>query len=242
MSIYQINPFFNDAFETYFFDRGPLKNLILKVLNKIIRTSLKLRRDLAGGQLLVNERIVEYPQILRWIKPEGKVLDIGCVTSRMPMQLASLGYTVHGLDYRKYPFEHPNLRSIQSDFFKWEPENRYDVILLVSAVEHFGLGDYGDMVVENADRIAAERIAGWLAPEGQFIVTVPFGKSAVTKKQRVYDLDALKRVFGDFEWVDQKFYGRIDGSWMPRDPADLTEMDSASLPSDAVALLNLKNK
>jgi SAM-dependent methyltransferase len=175
------------------------------------------------------------------LKPSGTVLDIGCMTSRLPIQLASLGYEVYGIDIRMYPFSHPNFHFQKGDVLSWTPERKFDIILLISTVEHFGLGAYGDPVMADADKVAVDRISGWLEKDGQFIVSVPFGRPAVTSKQRVYDMERLKHVFCDFEWVDQKFFKRIEGSYFPCDADDLRDADSAVLPSDGVVVLDLRS-
>jgi len=89
MSINQINPELNDAFETYFPQMGVLWRFTFRVFTKMVQFGIKFRRTAFGGTQLVNERVVEYPLILKWLDPElGKVLDIGCWSSRLPIQLA----------------------------------------------------------------------------------------------------------------------------------------------------------
>jgi len=215
MSLNQVNMELNDAFETYFPRFGPLKGFAHNTISRLILVSLRLRTRLFGGRLLVNKRIVEYPQIFRWIKPEGVVLDIGCVSSRLPIQLASLGYEVHGVDIRPYPFSHPNFHFHQVDIFNWTPNRSFDIIIMVSTLDHFGLGVYGDLVLPEADKVAIERISNWLSEDGQLLISVPFGKAGVTRKHRIYDLKRLEYLFSDFKWVDQKYFKRVRGSWLP---------------------------
>jgi hypothetical protein len=47
--------------------------------------------------------------------------------------------------------------------------------VLVSAIEHFGLGEYGDSVMPDAGRHAVRTIAPWLKDGGQLLGSVPFG-------------------------------------------------------------------
>jgi hypothetical protein len=49
------------------------------------------------------------------------------------------------------------------------------LIVLVSAIEHFGLGEYGDSVMPDAGRHAVRTIAPWLKDGGQLLGSVPFG-------------------------------------------------------------------
>ena len=240
MSINQMNEQLNDAFEAYFPRLGLLKRIAFRAVNVSLLMGFRLRTRLFGGRLLINERIIEYPQVFQWIKPEGVVLDIGCVSSRLPIQLASLGYEVHGLDMRPYPFSHPNFQFHKADIFEWSPGRFFDIILLISTLEHFGLGDYGDLVLPDADKNAVERISSWLAEGGQLLVSVPFGRAGVTKKHRIYDLKRLEYLFSGFKWIDQKYYKRVEGVWFPSSAEQLREVASPEIPVNGVAVLNLQ--
>ena len=100
MALNQIkNEHFNDAFEVYFPTQGPVCADSSPRRGFLVTNALRFRNRLFQGELLVNERIVEYPVVFKSIREPGRVLDIGCVSSRLPIQLASLGYDVHGLEY-----------------------------------------------------------------------------------------------------------------------------------------------
>ena len=236
----QLNENLNDAFETYFPGQGKLGEFGLDFLDFFLKRGFRLRRSMFGGRIVTNERIVEYPRILQWLKEGGKVLDIGCVSSRLPIQLASLGYEVHGLDTRPYGFTHPNFRFHQSDLFKWKPEGKYDVILLVSVIEHFGLGGYGDLVLPDADKQAIDTVAGWLKDDGQLLVSLPFGTPGVTPKHRIYDRQRLNHVFGRFHRHREAYFYRKDGAWVPGNPEDVEKIPSPDLPVNGVVILDLR--
>lgn len=242
MSLNQMNEQLNDAFETYFPKLNPVTKWPHRATTLALSQGLKWRARLFGGQLLINERIVEYPQVLRWIRPQGRVLDIGCVSSRLPIQLASLGYHVEGVDTRAYPFTHPNFEFHQTDLFKWSPSQPFDIILLISVIEHFGLGGYGDLVLPDADREAVGKIAQWLAPGGQLLVSLPFGQAGITTKHRIYDSARLALLFADFTWVDQVYFQRVNGAWLPSSAAALSKVASPDLPPNGVAVLHLTKK
>ncbi|MCB0064980.1 MAG: DUF268 domain-containing protein [Caldilineaceae bacterium] len=242
MSLNQANVQFNDAFETYFPPQNPVVRLFYGASTVGTAGALALRKKLFGGQLLVNERIVEYPQILRWLPPPCRVLDIGCVSSRLPIQLASMGYQVHGLDVRPYGFTHPNFTFHQADIFQWNPPERFDVILLVSTIEHFGIGGYGDTKLNDADLEAIQKIGGWLKPGGELFVSLPYGKAAITPKHRIYDQQRLNKLFAQFEWVQQRYFQRVEGNWLPSDPTALAAIASPSLPPNGVAVLHFRAK
>lgn len=242
MSLNQINVQFNDAFETYFPKQNPLARLFYGASTVGLTGAIALRTKLFGGQVLVNERIVEYAQILRWLQPQGAVLDIGCVSSRLPIQMASLGYTVHGLDVRPYGFTHPNFTFHQVDLFRWTPPRLFDIILLVSTIEHFGIGGYGDAKLNEADIEAVKKISEWLAPGGQLLVSLPYGKAEITAKHRIYDQPRLALLFRQFEWVEQAYFQRVNGAWQPSDPATLQQVASPTLPPNGVAILHFRAK
>ena len=234
MSLNQINEQFNDAFETYFPRLNTFTKWPYRASTVALSQGLKWRMRLFGGQLLVNERIVEYPQILRWLRPPGRILDIGCVSSRLPIQLASLGYTVHGLDVRPYAFTHPNLTFHRADLFHWSPPEPFDIILLVSTIEHFGIGGYGDLQMADADLRAVAHIVEWLKPGGQLLVSVPFGVASITPKHRIYDQERLGRLFAGLQWVEQAYFQRSAGAWQPSSAESLSQVTSPTLPLSRV--------
>jgi SAM-dependent methyltransferase len=242
MSINQINPELNDAFETYYPNLGLWNKLVYWVLTKSIETGLQLRKRTLPGKLLVNERIVEYPLILRWIKPQNRILDLGCCSSRLPIQLASLGYEVYGLDVREYPYQHPNFHFIQQDLFNWQPQQKFDSIIAVSVIEHIGIGEYGDTMLENGDYKAVAKLASVLNEQGQFLVSVPFGKSGITAQYRVYDAGRLNLLFRDFDWISAAYFKRHESYWTPTSAEDLRDTSSLELPINGVAILNLQLK
>lgn len=242
MALNQMNEKLNDAFETYFPRFDPIRRFFYLGFSLLTLLTFRIRIWLFGGRILVNERIVEYPQVLRWIRTEGLILDIGCVSSRLPIQLASLGYTVHGLDVRPYFYKHPNFTFFKDDIFNWVPEKSYNIIIMLSVLEHLGLGGYGDIKVADADKQAVDKIASWLSTKGQLIVTVPFGKTAVTKKHRIYDQERLRYVFSGFKWIESRFFRRLKNNWIPSTSEELENVPSLLLPPNGVALLNLEKK
>lgn len=65
---------------------------------------------------MVISRIFEYPLIFQNLDLEsGRMLDVGCCGSKLPIELASLGYEVYGIDVNDYPLTHPNFIFIKQD-------------------------------------------------------------------------------------------------------------------------------
>jgi len=69
-------------------------------------------------ELIVNERIIEYPFIFQNLnlRKGSKILDFGCWESKLSIELASLGFKVIGVDLNNYEFSHPNFKFIKGDF------------------------------------------------------------------------------------------------------------------------------
>lgn len=231
----------NDSFEHYYPSLNGFTSVLFRINRFLLSSWSSLHITLFGGQMLINERIVEYPQITEWIRPTGTILDIGCVSSRLPIQLASLGRSVYGLDTRPYIFTHPNFCFYQADLFQWLPPTKFETILLISVIEHFGLGGYGDLVVDDADMKAIQRITTWLQPGGQLLVSLPFGKPRITEKHRIYDMERLQLLFEQFVWIEQRFFQRVEGNWLPSSADILHDIDSPGLPVNGVAILHLQN-
>jgi len=60
-----------------------------------------------------------------------------------------------------YPETHPNLTVVEGDFLVNSlPDAAFDLVVMVSTVEHIGFGYYGDPVIEYGDRIAIQQVIG----------------------------------------------------------------------------------
>ena len=81
-------------------------------------------------------------------EPGSTVLDVGCSESLVPLEFASLGYSVTGIDLRAYPLHHPNLQTFATPLEDWDTDATFDVIVCLSSIEHFGLGTYGEEAVD----------------------------------------------------------------------------------------------
>ncbi len=189
----------------------------------------------------VNERIVELPYAHQVCgrRPDARVLDVGSCESTFALELASLGHETVALDPRHYPFTHPRLRYVQATVGAWRgPDEPFDVITCLSAVEHFGVGSYGLAADRGADHEAMGRFREWLVPGGLLVLTVPYGNAAVTELQRVYDDAGLAALTEGFSVDDRRIYRRLGATvWAPVPVAE-TPVWSDDAPG--VALLTLR--
>jgi 2-polyprenyl-3-methyl-5-hydroxy-6-metoxy-1,4-benzoquinol methylase len=190
----------------------------------------------------VNERIVETPHAhaaLGTLARGSRIVDIGSCESVLALEMASMGFKVTALDPRPYPFRHPNLTVIESTTADWRgPDEPVNLITCISAVEHFGLGSYGlSESGLDADRRAMTTFAGWLAPQGRLVLTVPFGVASVDSHQRVYDSKSLEQLVEDYSELSRAVYRRgSSGVWMPAADGDSGTW-SVDEPGVAIVLL-----
>ncbi|MFW9973309.1 MAG: class I SAM-dependent methyltransferase [Candidatus Odinarchaeota archaeon] len=180
-------------------------NLIYKIIN------------LKSGKIQINERIVEIPFLYKNLDfhKMNKILDLGCVGSKISLQLSSLGYQVVGVDYRPFIFKHKNLKFIQGNFFDIDLANEsFDCVICISTIEHIGLPAYNIDPFEHGDKKAIEKIYNLLKRGGKLILTVPFGKATVNQFERNYDQKSLEQLIERFTIQEFKIYERSKSGWI----------------------------
>jgi len=170
-----------------------------------------------------SERIIEYGWVLKNISLEqGRVLDIGCCGTFFPLQLAGLGFEVWGLDKKKCTLRHPNFRFVQGNILEADlPPESFDIITLISTIEHIGLK-------EDGDHKCMEGLYDLLNKTGRVIVTAPFGKAATFKGYRVYDMERIRRIWkGRIEKIDF-FMVNDEGKWIKTNEAKASGIEMES--------------
>jgi len=180
----------------------------------------RLKRKRVLKTVFVNERIIELPFAIESLcaLPKGAgILDLGCTESLFPLQAAGLGYHVAGLDFRPYPYAHPNLTCVRGDMCRLPFENdKFDGVFSLSSLEHVGIGFYEDPAsCREADRTAVEEIYRVLKEGGLFVVTVPYGKASVNSHQRVYDAEGLKTLLEKFDIQEKKHFQNFTKDGVP---------------------------
>lgn len=99
---------------------------------------------------IINENNFTYRLLLesinKYIKPENKVLDIGCGVGALDLYLASKGYEVLGIDISKHAVESArdsaeamgfkNAKFEKYDFPSETPKGKFDFIIFTEVIEH----------------------------------------------------------------------------------------------------------
>jgi len=199
--------------------------IINKLINKIMdKLSIVIN---SPSRVIFSERIIEYPLIFQYLDRDwSSILDFGCMEDLLPIHLASLGYNITGLDFRSYPFTHPNFLFIQADILSWEPpEEKYDCVISISTIEHVGLGGYGDPVFEDGDKIAVQKLFTAIKKGGRLIITVPFGKFTIERNMRIYNHEKLLQLIPNIEVARFFFKPKRRGEWCETNWAQINNLE-----------------
>lgn len=118
------------------------------------------------------------------------------------------------IDIRPLPCVIPNVSFLQADMMKpLEPSLREccDSLSCLHAIEHFGLGRYGDPICHDGHLRGLANLHQMLKPDGRFYFSSPIGPQRVEfNAQRVFSLSYLLRLFegkyriDSFSLVDDK--------------------------------------
>ncbi len=184
----------------------------------------------------VNERIVEQPFVhgaLAGLAAGSRILDVGGGESLVGLAQASLGHDVTVLEPAGYPYEHPNLTVRTETLEAHEPAGPVDAVVLLSAIEHFGIGAYANNgeLDEDADLAATARVRDLLAPGGLLVLTTPFGPAAVDDLERTYDAERLGRLLDGYDVERVQVATRADATtWTVS--ASLDGLDGLTTPGE----------
>lgn len=179
----------------------------------------------------INERVAEIPFAYASITsalPRGsRVLDVGASESTVAIGLASLGYRVTALDPRPYPLAHSNLVVHVGAIDSFESSEPFDGVVMLSSIEHFGLGAYDLPVDPDADVKALEHVFDLLRPGGMLVLTTPYGYGATTEVQRTYTPKQIDIMFEKWNVVERSYLRKVSRTeWTTQ-----AELDDFSSPA-----------
>ncbi|MBZ5544193.1 MAG: class I SAM-dependent methyltransferase [Acidobacteriia bacterium] len=188
-----------------------------------------------------SERIVEVPFVHRNLPYpfRGRLLDVGYRESEIIYETASLGFETWGIDIRPPLAEYPGVRYVQGDVIKYPFEARsFDVVILLSTVEHIGLMAYGNTAKDpEGDLHALQAVHRILKPTGRLILTVPFGRRGGKDWYRVYDHQALRELLSrsGFSVETEDYWSKEGVRWIPTPWSAAEKIDSVTHHVRAVA-------
>ena len=111
------------------------------------------------------------------IQPGQAVLELGCNESDFLTRLHRTDPSLQlaGLDWRQSDKDTTGWRFVQES--AWDqalmPRQIFDWVLLLGALEHFGLGWYQDPKQHDGDALTLQAVEAWLKPGGSVYFDVP---------------------------------------------------------------------
>ncbi len=158
-----------------------------------------------------------YPQHLDF-PPGAHVLEIGCAEADWigPMKAVRPDLRITGIDWRRCDRPDADVL-ITGDVLEQDfPPGSFDAVVLISALEHIGLGHYDhDPVSEFGDVACVRKAMSWLDPKGLLYFDVPWNPDrydVIGTECRVYDDDAIAHRLGGSVDVVERFCGYAKAS------------------------------
>lgn len=107
--------------------------------------------------------------------------------------------SVTTIEYSKINIESPLINFLNVSDIK---EEKYDIIVSFSSLEHDGLGRYGDPINPNGDVEAVSEAYEMLNTNGYFICGLPVGVGCIEGNwHRIYNQTRLDRLFNNFNKI-----------------------------------------
>lgn len=137
-----------------------------------------------------------------------KILDVGSYRHFVLGLLAH--YSVTTVDVRSRRTIGENEILLTCDAKKITlPDDSFDLVLSLCALEHFGLGRYGDELDLEADQKAIREMIRVLKPGGYLIFTTTITRcqpAIAFNAHRIYNHEMLKTLCDDLICIEEKFY------------------------------------
>jgi hypothetical protein len=120
---------------------------------------------------------------LQWPCEKPRILELGCAETDWleRMQAQNPEITLTGVDV------HPCTRPMTMTGSGFDPDlfapASFDVVVMLGALEHFGLGFYGDPIDDDGDTKTMQNIVRWLAPGGWVYFDVPCQPTSIAENR-----------------------------------------------------------
>ncbi|WP_395742599.1 DUF268 domain-containing protein [Prosthecobacter sp.] len=144
-----------------------------------------------------------------------KHLDIGSRIDGFVAHVASFR-AIDVMDIRPLSNEIPNIHFVQADLM--QPMDKalqgsYDSMSCLHALEHFGLGRYGDPIQHDGHLVGLKNMGALLKTGGKFYFSTPIGPQRIEfNAHRVFSVQYLLNQFKSHYVVDQFSYVDDRGS------------------------------
>ena len=139
----------------------------------------------------------------------GRHIDVGSRVDGFVAHVASFR-PIEVLDIRSPAVEIPNITFIQCDLMGELPQrlvDSCDSLSSLSALEHFGLGRYGDRICAEGYLRGLENLHLILRPKGRIYLAVPIGTQCVAfNAHRVFSLSHLLAILEPLFALDRFSY------------------------------------
>ena len=141
-------------------------------------------------------------------------IDIGSRIDGFVAHVASFR-NIEIIDVRSMPYNIPNVTFSQADLMEEldvKLEGCCDSLSCLHALEHFGLGRYGDPVIYNGYLLGLDNLYKILKKGGKFYFSVPIGPQRIEfDAHRVFSINYLLELFEEKYQIDHFSYVDDDG-------------------------------
>jgi len=161
--------------------------------------------------------------------PSSRIIDIG--SNHLFVSGLCATRTITTVDVRPRSIAPRNESVIVADAAAVPlPDHSFDVVLSLNAIEHFGLGRYGDKINVYADFHAASEWKRLLVPGGMIIVSTTIssrGESLAFTAHRIYSYTTIHDIFSGLTLIRESFYSNKNNK-----QATLSELETPEFSWD----------
>lgn len=156
-------------------------------------------------------------------------VDIGSRVDGFVAHVASFRF-INVIDIRKLPNDIPNVKFLQSDLMKPIKEELIeycDSLSCLHALEHFGLGRYGDPINYDGYLCGLKNLYSILKKNGKLYLSVPIGPLRIEfDAHRVFSVKYLMALFIDKYHIDSFSY--VDDEGLLHEDVSITKENIAN--------------